>query len=609
MRRGAALLPPRQHRADRLRREVAPLPAGPAGRGPRRSEIDRITRPRSATPELARQGARRHRARRRRLAVASFAPASARGTVGDHDLPGPGPRRPGRPVHRRRAAQRRATARWPWSTGSSWRAGHFRRTTPPPGRPRRRPARRLAAAGAGRHPRPLPAGPRRSARWACRCSSGSTGAPCRRSCGWPSVDYAAVVAEEFCQSLVAAGTTTALVFGSHFAGAVDQLFTGAQRHGLRVTSGLVVSDRGLPEPLLTTPERAHEESLALACRWHGDGRARYAVTPRFSLSASEAMLEACAPRSPTSAARGSPPTSTRTSPRSPRCAGSSGPPTTTPAPTTAPACSASVPCSPTTCTPPTSSWTCWPSGDAAVAHCPSSNSALGSGLFPLTRHVDHGVAVALGSDVGAGTGFSLFKEGLQAYFMQRLLGPDGLPLTAGPPAPPRHRRRRPRAGPGRPGRRPVGRQGVRRDLPATGPRHRARHRPAPHRLAPRRRSARSSPWPPTPTSPTSGWVVSRSPPAASSAGWPRARDRPVDLVVPGDTVDEIGRRRHGCRVRRLRGCGPGTPYVVVRSRTGRPMPAAISVSSSTVRAEPCAEPAIREMVSSISVPPRSLAPA
>ena len=65
----------------------------------------------------------------------------------------------------------------------------------------------------------------------------------------------------------------------------------------------------------------------------------------------------------------------------------------------------------------------------AVAHCPSSNSALGSGLFPLLRHVGSGVPVALGSDVGAGTGFSLFKEGLQAYFMQRLLGDDGLPLT------------------------------------------------------------------------------------------------------------------------------------------------------------------------------------
>ena len=34
-----------------------------------------------------------------------------------------------------------------------------------------------------------------------------------------------------------------------------------------------------------------------------------------------------------------------------------------------------------------------------------------------------------GSDVGAGTGFSLFKEGLQAYFAQQLLGREGHRLS------------------------------------------------------------------------------------------------------------------------------------------------------------------------------------
>ena len=67
--------------------------------------------------------------------------------------------------------------------------------------------------------------------------------------------------------------------------------------------------------------------------------------------------------------------------------------------------------------------------DAAVAHCPTSNCALGSGLFPLKRHLEAGVRVALGSDVGAGTGFCLFKEGLQAYFLQQLLGDKGWPLS------------------------------------------------------------------------------------------------------------------------------------------------------------------------------------
>ncbi len=63
-----------------------------------------------------------------------------------------------------------------------------------------------------------------------------------------------------------------------------------------------------------------------------------------------------------------------------------------------------------------------------MAHCPSSNASLGSGLFPMRAHLDAGVHVALGSDVGGGTGFSLVKEGLLAYFAQQAR-PDGVPLA------------------------------------------------------------------------------------------------------------------------------------------------------------------------------------
>jgi guanine deaminase len=51
---------------------------------------------------------------------------------------------------------------------------------------------------------------------------------------------------------------------------------------------------------------------------------------------------------------------------------------------------------------------------------------LGSGLFPLRRHQAHGVKVALGSDVGAGTGLCLLGEALAAYQGQML---QGYPLT------------------------------------------------------------------------------------------------------------------------------------------------------------------------------------
>ena len=63
------------------------------------------------------------------------------------------------------------------------------------------------------------------------------------------MDYARGVARDFLSGLVRAGTTTALVFGAHYPAAVDVLFSEASQRGVRVTAGLVVSDRVLREDL------------------------------------------------------------------------------------------------------------------------------------------------------------------------------------------------------------------------------------------------------------------------------------------------------------------------------------------------------------------------
>jgi guanine deaminase len=241
--------------------------------------------------------------------------------------------------------------------------------------------------------------------------------------------YAAGVAADFVRGLASAGTTSALVFGAHFAPAVDALFTEADRVGLRVTSGLVVSDRLLRPELLTTPERAVADSLALAGRWHGVGRSRYAVTPRFSLSCTDDLLAACG--TVLEQVPGALFTSHVNENAREIAAvaelfdGSSYVDTYHRHGLVGPRTVLAHDVHPTD-----PELRLLARHGATVAHCPTSNAALGSGLFPLARHLAHGVRVALGSDVGAGTGFSLLKEGLQAYFAQQLLGGHGHPLTA-----------------------------------------------------------------------------------------------------------------------------------------------------------------------------------
>lgn len=239
--------------------------------------------------------------------------------------------------------------------------------------------------------------------------------------------YAADRAEVFLRLLAGSGTTTALVFGSHFAPAMERFFRAAERSGLRVAAGLAVADRNLREELHTTPERALADGLELARRWHGRGRLRYAVTPRFALSSGEALLEACGELLGT---RPDLLFTTHLNESTEEIA----------------AVERLFP---------------W-AGDylatyerfglvgerslfahdvhpgdgelgrlaaarSTVVHCPTSNISLGSGLFPLRRHLDAGVRLALGTDVGAGTGFGVLKEALAAHQVQ-MLRADGVAL-------------------------------------------------------------------------------------------------------------------------------------------------------------------------------------
>jgi guanine deaminase len=239
--------------------------------------------------------------------------------------------------------------------------------------------------------------------------------------------YARAVAGEFLDGLVCAGTTSALVFGSHFPAAMDELFAAAAQRGLNITSGLVLSDRILRPDLLNSPRTALIDSAGLIRRWHERGRLRYAVTPRFSLSASDEMLDVCAQLlakgvwftshinenvAEIAAVAGLFP-SARNYLDTYRRHGLV---------TERSVFAHNV-------HPGDGELAVLAEHGASVSHCPTSNCALGSGLFPLRDHIEYSVHVALGSDVGAGSGLFMPKEALQAYFIQQLLGPGGLALT------------------------------------------------------------------------------------------------------------------------------------------------------------------------------------
>ena len=239
------------------------------------------------------------------------------------------------------------------------------------------------------------------------------------------LDYARPLAREFLAALAANGTTSALVFGSHFPEAQEVFFEEARASGLRIASGLVVSDRDLLPVLQRTPGEAYEAGLALARRWHGEGRLRYAVSPRFSLSCSEAMLESCAALAGeldsalvTSHINENEAEVQAVAERFPWSAGYLetydryglvGPATVL-----AHNVHVSDP-----------ELVRMAAAGACAAHCPASNAFLGSGIFPMRRHLDHGVRFALGTDLGAGAGVSMLGEGLLGYQAQMLVA-DGV---------------------------------------------------------------------------------------------------------------------------------------------------------------------------------------
>lgn len=234
--------------------------------------------------------------------------------------------------------------------------------------------------------------------------------------------YARVQADAFWDELTRNGTTSAAVFSTVHPVSADALFASAQARGHRVMTGKVMMDRHCPPALADTAQSAYDDSEALIRRWHGVDRLDYALTPRFAPTSTPEQLAAC-----------------------------------------------------------TALWDCYPDvalqthlsenraeiewvkqlfpgspdyvgvyedaglvrarslfghaihlnereravlkdAGAALVHCPTSNLFLGSGLFEFQALLDAGQSIALATDVGGGTSFSMLATMKAAYQVSAMAG-------------------------------------------------------------------------------------------------------------------------------------------------------------------------------------------
>ena len=234
--------------------------------------------------------------------------------------------------------------------------------------------------------------------------------------------YASQIASRYFDLTLANGTTTVASFCTIHPESVEAFFAEAQKRNLRVAAGKTCMDRNAPEGLRDTPQTAYDQSKALLQQWHGTGRCSYAITPRFSPTSTQEQLEAlcalwaehpdCLMQThlseqtdeiawvkslyPTArdyldtyemhgllGARGLYGHAIHLEPRERDRLAETG---------------------------------------AALVHCPTSNTFIGSGLFDMAARIAEGQRVGLATDTGGGSSFSMLRTMAAAYEIGQLSG-------------------------------------------------------------------------------------------------------------------------------------------------------------------------------------------
>ncbi len=230
-------------------------------------------------------------------------------------------------------------------------------------------------------------------------------------------EYARSIAKVFLRENLRNGITTSCVYCTVHPQSVEALFEEAEALGLRLAAGKVLMDRNAPEALRDTPQQSYDQSRQLIATWHGRGRLLYAITPRYAGSSSPEQLDAagalwkahpeCLMQTHIAESRQEVAWMKELFPQrrnyldiydhhglcGPRAVFGHGLWLDESELARLHACG------------------------GAIAHCPTSNFFLGSGTFNIGRATDPSrpVRVGLGTDIGAGTSFSILATLGEAY--------------------------------------------------------------------------------------------------------------------------------------------------------------------------------------------------
>ncbi|GAA4838996.1 guanine deaminase [Saccharopolyspora rosea] len=109
-----------------------------------------------------------------------------------------------------------------------------------------------------------------------------------------SAEHSRMISGLFLDTLLAAGTTTATVHPTVHKTSVDAFFQEAQARGMRMLAGKVLMDRepyAPPDLKDASVQQAEADTRELIDRWHQKDRLTYSITPRFAPSSTEQLLQ------------------------------------------------------------------------------------------------------------------------------------------------------------------------------------------------------------------------------------------------------------------------------------------------------------------------------